>query len=148
MERARTGLTLIELAATLLLLGILAALALPPLASARNTIAATAARDAFAAIVARARIEALHAGGASVVLHQGSGRALIETARGPVGDSVAIAHTFGVGVSADGAAPGSAVTVSFDAFGVGRVASRTFRFRRGAAEARLSLSSYGRSRRW
>jgi hypothetical protein len=49
-------------------------------------------------------------------------------------------------VHADGAA--GPVAIEFDARGVGIVASRTFRVRRGAAEARLTLSAFGRPRRW
>jgi len=40
------------------------------------------------------------------------------------------------------------VVLRFDALGVGRMTSRTFRVRRGSAEAGLTVATYGRVRRW
>ena len=151
MNRARLhpGFSLVELLAALVVLGVLAGLIAGPARGALDAVATAGARDAFAAIVAHARTEAVRRGGARLVVNLASGAVLMEApALTPIGDSLAVAHTWGVTVSADGAAAGSQLTLQFDAFGLGRVASRTFRFRRGAAEARLSLSTYGRSRRW
>jgi len=60
---------------------------------------------------------------------------------------VAMADGGLVAIGVDGAAAGR-VTIAYDGLGLGRVASRTFRFRSGPAEARLTISSYGRVRSW
>lgn len=147
--RPRPGFSLVELLAALVVLGVLAGLVAGPVRGTLDAVATAGARDAFAAVVAQARTEAVRRGGARLVVNLASGAVLVEApALAPIGDSIAVAHTWGVTLSADGAAAASPVTVDFDAFGLGRVASRTFRFRRGSAEARLSLSTYGRARRW
>ena len=64
-----------------------------------------------------------------------------------VDDPVRLGDAFGVTLAADQHA-GGVIILEFDGLGIGRVASRTFRIRRGATEARLTLSSYGRPRRW
>jgi hypothetical protein len=42
----------------------------------------------------------------------------------------------------------SAVEIAFDALGLGRIASQTLRFRLESQEAGLTVSSFGRVRRW
>lgn len=144
----RLGTTLIEVLTVLAVLATLLGLAALPLRATLDRVAAAAARDAVASALVRARTLAVARGGARVVLELEPPRAHLLTAGGElVGDPLDLGAAYGVAVSADGNA-GVAVDLRFDAYGIGRMASRTLRFRRGAAEARLTLSSYGRVRPW
>lgn len=139
-------------------LALLAAAGAPAVKGARRALdrmAVTGAREAVVGLVARARSEALLRGGADVVVSEAPGRARVEVteeeARGggePVRRVVArvdLAERFGIEVEVAGRA--GRATLHFDGLGLGTMASRSFRFRRGGAEARLVVSGYGRVRR-
>jgi hypothetical protein len=73
--------------------------------------------------------------------------ARIEAPVGLIRETLHLGAGFGVQLVIDHATT-STVRLDFDALGLGRLANRTFRVRRGRHEARLTLSSYGRPRRW
>ena len=77
-------------------------------------------------------------------LDRGPFRAWYEAAGVP-GRRVALEGELGVSMVVGRELPHE---VRFDGLGLGQVASTTVRFRRGDAEAGLTLSSYGRVRRW
>ncbi|HEX9107250.1 MAG TPA: hypothetical protein VF832_08475 [Longimicrobiales bacterium] len=143
---ARPGHSLLELSFVLLLLGVLLGAGLPPLRRAMAWAQARSARDAVALQAARARALAVARGGADLVLDLPHARAWIESS-----DTVLAPVVLGderlLILSADGS-PADTVRIGWDGLGVGRIASRTLRFRAGAAEARLTVSGYGRVRAW
>lgn len=141
-----TGHTLPELLGALLLVAVLAALAVPGLRYLEGAVAARAARDALVGVFARARAIAAARGGATVVLDQAARRVWIEDDRG-AGSALELGEGFGVTLAVDGRAD-DPVRLRFDGLGIGRVTSRTVRLRRSGAEARVTLSSYGRVRVW
>ena len=144
----RSGTTLPELLLLLSLLAIVGGMSVSVTARARDRIAAHAARDAVASAIGRARTLARTHGSARVQLDLGPGTLRVEA---PAGNAerppTPLRAEFGVQITADGAGS-EVVTLDFDALGLGRLANRTLRFRRNEAEARLTLSSYGRPRRW
>jgi prepilin-type N-terminal cleavage/methylation domain-containing protein len=139
---ARRGVTLLELLLALALAALLAGVALPSLRRTRDALAARAARDEIAAAIHHTRALAVARGGASFGLDPDAGRFWIEVA----GDTAAAAELtrWRVEVSASGAA--GTVVLRFDGLGIGRLANREIRVRRGAAEQRLVVSSLGRVR--
>ena len=144
--RNSPGYTLFELIIVLGLLGLLLGLAAPPVARALAWARVRTARDVVAMGTARARALAVARGGAELVLDLPRARAWIEapdTATPPelVGDARWLR------LSADGAG-GDTVRIGYDDLGLGRMAGRTLRFRSGSAEARLTVSAYGRVRTW
>jgi hypothetical protein len=145
MDRHRPGTTLTELAIALVLIGVLATLVLVPFGRLLDRLAVAGARDAVAARVAQARVLAPTHGSARVVVEPGSGAVRVEAPIGSPASAGVDLTAWGVAVAADGHA---AIELDFDGLGLGRMANRTLVFRRGAAEARLSLSIYGRPRRW
>jgi Tfp pilus assembly major pilin PilA len=140
----RRGTTLLELATVLLLLGLSGAVALPIGKRLADRMAVVSAREALAGLVAEARTVALAQGGASVHLDRDPFRAWYQAAGVPR-RTVALEGDLGVTMLVGRELPHE---VRFDGLGLGQVASTTVRFRRGDAEAGLTLSSYGRARRW
>lgn len=141
--RNRTGTSFLELIIVLSLLGILLGIAAPPALRWRDVLAVRAARDEVAAALAVVRATATAAGGAALVLDAPAGVFWIaaDGSRGPARD---VGRRYGVEIAgADGL-----VEIEYDALGIGRLANRTLRFRRGGAEAGLVVSAYGRVRRW
>lgn len=140
----RRAFTVVELLLVVLLMTLAAGLALPLAAAALDGWAARSARDQALALLHRARATARIHGGARLALTADPAAVTLW-----VGDSLAARWP------ADGASgvrirlPGDAATdeLRFDALGLGIVASRTLRFQRGGAEARLIISSRGRGRR-
>jgi type II secretory pathway pseudopilin PulG len=144
----RPGATLPELLLLLSLLAVLGGMSVSVSARARDRIAAHGARDVVASAIGRARALARMHGSARVHVDVASGALRIEAPVGsPRGGPTLLRDAFGVQVSVDGATS-APVVLDFDALGLGRLANRTLRFRRNDAEARLTLSSYGRPRRW
>ncbi|MEQ8330238.1 MAG: prepilin-type N-terminal cleavage/methylation domain-containing protein [Longimicrobiales bacterium] len=140
----RTGHTLVELIVVLALLAVGAAAVLPGARTWADRAAVLGARESVAALVARARVEAVGRGGAAV--HVAADSSIAWTlADGGVLDRVDLADRFGIHVVLAGRR--TATVLTYDALGVGRVASETLRFRRGGAEAALIVSGYGRVRR-
>jgi prepilin-type N-terminal cleavage/methylation domain-containing protein len=140
------GTTLLELLFALALIAILLGFAYPPLARTFERYAVRAAADALTAQVTRARIAAVAYGGADLIIDAPRGHTQL---RSPAGQIIAQQDLagFGVALDVDGSRT-EQVALSFDALGIGRMANRTFRFRRGQAEARVTLSAYGRVREW
>ncbi len=144
--RTRPAYTLLELVATLALLAVLVGLAQPPLERALAWARVRTARDLVAMATARTRALAVARGGAALVLDLRTARAWIEA-----GDTCTPPEAIGddrrLRLIADGAA-GDTVRIAYDGTGLGRLAGRTLRFRSGTAEARLTVSAYGRVRAW
>jgi type II secretory pathway pseudopilin PulG len=142
--RTRTAHTLVELALVLMVLGMVAALVVPPLLRARDELAVRAARNEVAAAIAVTRATAISNGGATFILDTDTGAGWIEMPDGRrVSDAFAVAARYGVSVSCDRAPP---LALRFDALGIGRLANAVIRVRRARAEATLTVSAYGRVR--
>lgn len=141
--RNRAGTSFLELIVVLALLGLLLGIAAPPALRWRDVLAVRAARDELAAGLATARATAIAAGGAALILDVSAGVFWV-TAGGRAGHATDVGNRYGVRIEgADGH-----VEIHYDAVGIGRLANRTLRFRRGRAEAGLAVSAYGRVRRW
>jgi prepilin-type N-terminal cleavage/methylation domain-containing protein len=140
----RRGYTLIELIVVMALLGVLLAMALPPMLRWRDAAAVRSARDELAAGLAWTRVAAATHGGAALVLDPATGR-FWTRAHGRDAGSVDLAARYGVRLD-----PGTPDPVVFyyDALGIGRLSNRTIRVRRGRAEGGVTVSAYGRYRRW
>lgn len=140
-----SGHTLLELSTVLVLM----ALGAPVLLSAgrrlRDRAAVVSARERVAGLFAEARVTAMSWGGATVHLRTRDGSVWFEA-----GDTVRRRLTLGSdpGVALVLPRGRSGSDLPYDAIGIGRVASETLRFRRGAAETVLVVSGYGRVRRW
>jgi Tfp pilus assembly protein FimT len=143
----RPGTTLFELACALVLIGIVLGISLPPLATARDVLAVRAARDAIVAASARTRAHAVHHGGAELHIDAAAGTLRIVTRDRRIDETTAVTHSIGVQLQLEGTAVTTAI-LSFDALGIGRVASRTIAVRRGAVAGGVTFSSYGRPRVW
>jgi hypothetical protein len=144
----RPAFSVFDLLVVLALLSVIASVTAPRLVNARNAYAARAARDAAAAWVERARSLASSRGTARLIVDPAVGELRLEAPAGVVVRiPLAVESAFGVQLSVDGTRSG-AVELDFNAMGLGVLANRTLRFRRGDEEARLSLSTYGRARRW
>lgn len=140
------GATLPELLILLSLTTVLGGMTVSVSSGVRDALAVRAARDAAAVEFARARALAQLNGSARLHIDAASGVIRIETPVGAAADTLAaapITAQFRVSIEVDGSD-----RFEFDALGLGRLASRTIRFRRNTAEARLTLSTYGRPRRW
>lgn len=140
----RPGHTLLELAAGLLLASLGLAAILPAGAGLRDRLAVVGAREAVAGLAAEARSAALVFGGADVRVASDPWRAWVQ-----VGDSSGppVALERELGVTVELSRDRRETILRYDAMGLGRVANETLRFRRGAAERSLVISSYGRIRR-
>ena len=140
----RRGFTLLEIVATLLLLGMAMSMLLPAARRVRDRSAVVGAREAIVGMVSRTRAHALARGGATLTLTSGSAEARVES-----GDAILerIYVGRGFGVTVELGRGRDSASISFDALGIGRVASQTVRVRRGESEAALVISAYGRVRR-
>ncbi len=145
------GFTLHELLVVLAVLAVLAALAAPVAGGVSDAVAAKGARDATAGLLSRARAEAPARGGTHLSVDLGTAAVTLRAGRPEAGGALLatldLRHAFGASVASRGMTEG-VVDLVFDAHGIGRVASRSLAFRRGKAEAALTVSSYGRVRRW
>jgi prepilin-type N-terminal cleavage/methylation domain-containing protein len=122
MQTTRGGVTLPELLIALSLIGVLLSIALPNFRSGLDALTARAARETAFALFSRARIIALENGGATMQFFTSADLLLDEG--------------------------NESVTLRYDAHGLGRMMSRTLRFRTRSAIAGLTVSSFGRVRRW
>ena len=138
------GHTLLELTFVLLLVGVAAATVAPTARKARDRAAVAGAREAVVGLLAEARQAAIETGGAAVRILESTGLAEV-SAGGSLLRRVGLTTEFGVTLELG--ASGGEVELRYDALGLGRMASQTVVFRRGAAAAQLVVSSYGRVRR-
>ena len=143
MDNACRGYTLLEATVGLLLTALLLSLSVPLLRGARDQWVAVAGRDHTLAALHRTRMHARLLGGAQLRIRASPGR--LETLAGDTllwwSDEL---RDSGVRIELPGGR--SETTITFDALGLGVVASRTLRFQRGRAESALVISSRGRAR--
>lgn len=137
--------TLSETLLSLSIAGILATFAAPQARRGLDGLQVRAAREAVFGAAVRTRALALARGGASLLVDAEQRTATVTSAAGIPLTHLSLAE-FDVDIAADGAAP--VITLAYDGRGLGRMASRTVHFRKGAAHAALTFSSYGRVRRW
>lgn len=143
--RHRPGFTLLELLIVLALSGVLLSLALPRLQHWRDRAAVRAARNEIAAVIATTRLAAIAHGGAVLMLDSVADRCWIVLGDGETESALDLHRRHRVDLDLGGT---SFVSLRYDGLGIGRVASRTVAFRRGSARAGLTVSAYGRVRRW
>jgi type II secretory pathway pseudopilin PulG len=144
--RRRAGFALADLIITLAVLGIVLGMAAPRVGALRARGAVRSARDATASAFERARSLAVARGTARVTIDATAGTIAIESPIGIAADAgLQLADTWGVEVGVGGA---PTAVLDFNAIGLGVVASRTITITRGSARAGLTVSSYGRIRRW
>lgn len=137
--------TLTETCIALTLMGVVSILAVPGARHGMDVVKVRSAREVVFGIATRTRAAAIAQGGADLVVDAGAGTASVVNAAGTVIHTTSLT-SYGVELIADGGS--SRVTIRYDARGIGRMASRTLRFRRGNVEAGLTVSAYGRVRRW
>lgn len=140
----RRGATLYELLLVLTLLGVFASIAAPSLQSSRDALTVRAAREAVFVLFARARVQALQQGGAEIVLYASADRIQLRNLKGVVSDELLLAPRH-VDLIVEGADP---VVLRYDGHGLGRMMSRTINLRSRDAVAGLTISTFGRVRRW
>ena len=145
MDAGSPGATMVELLVLMAVMGVLCTIGTVSVARTLDRVAVLTARDGLAAHVAEARALALARGSALVVVDPTTSSSRIESPEGvSAGRSLHLVR--GTRLTIDGRS--DPVMLEFDGRGVGVLAGRTFRIRRNGAEARLTLSSYGRPRRW
>lgn len=137
--------TLTETCLALTLAGILSSFAVPSARRGLATIQVRAAREAVYGVATRARAVAIAQGGADLIVDAGENTASVVNSAGVLIHTASL-RSYGVDLSVDGSS--ARVIIRYDARGIGRMANRTMRFRRGDAEAGLTVSAYGRLRRW
>lgn len=136
-----SGFTLLELITVIALLGLALGELLPAGSHLLDRMAVLGAREAAVGLIHRARMEAIARGGARVVVETSPpAMKIVARASSPAIDEV----TFDEGVIMALSGDRESVELTFDAMGVGRVASQTLRFSRGSAQAELVVSSFGR----
>ena len=135
------GFTLLELITVIVLLGLALGELLPVGSHLLDRMAVLGAREAAVGLIHRARMEAVARGGARLEV-ESSPPAMKIVAGAPSQTIEAVAFDEGVILALSG--DRESVELTFDAMGVGRVASQTLRFSRGSAQAELVVSSFGR----
>jgi type II secretory pathway pseudopilin PulG len=138
------GHTLVELLFVLLLAGVVVSSMAPAARRQRDRAAVVGAREVVVGLLAEARLAAIESGGASVRVTVRPARAEALVGGAPV-RAAALDADFGVTLALSGA--GTEAELAYDGMGLGRVASQTITFRRGAEAAELVVSAYGRVRR-
>jgi prepilin-type N-terminal cleavage/methylation domain-containing protein len=144
MLHRRQGFTLFELLLTLTVLSVLLSLAFPRMQRGMDGLAVRSARENAFALLARTRVLALHEGGAELEVDATNDRITIRSGNGVLAAEQSY-QEHNVDLILDGVA--QQVVLRYDSYGLGRMASRTLRFRTGSAEAKLTISSFGRARR-
>jgi Tfp pilus assembly protein FimT len=144
MQTKRMGASLFELLITLSILGMLLMIALPGMRNTMQVLAVRAARENAFGMFARARTIAQQQGGAEILLDAAADRMSIKAPSGAIITEASFASN-GIDVSLDGA---DTVTLRYDGYGLGRMMSRTVTFSVREARSGLTISSFGRVRRW
>jgi type II secretory pathway pseudopilin PulG len=138
------GYSLIELVLVMLLMTLTVATFAPAARRQRDRAGVVGAREAVVALIAEARSTAMERGTGSV--HIAAAPPLAEARSGGAAlRRIALGTEFGVALSLSGS--DDEVDLTYDALGLGRLASQTITFRRGSAAASLVVSGYGRVRR-
>ena len=138
------GHTLVELLFVLVISGVTVSALAPTARRQRDRALVIGAREAVVGLLAEARATAMEVGAASVRITTIPAKA--EALVGGVAvRAAALDADFGVALALSGSAV--EVELAYDALGLGRVASQTITFRRGAETAELLVSGYGRVRR-
>ena len=137
------GATIFELLIVLSLAGVLISLAFPSLRSSMDGLTVRAARETAFALFSRARITALQNSGAEIHIDAARDYMAIRTSAGALEREQ---HFASADLIIDGAA--DSIVLRYDGHGIGRVMSRTLQFRHRSASAGLTISSFGRVRRW
>jgi type II secretory pathway pseudopilin PulG len=137
----RSGTTLLELLLVLSLAAVLLGAGTAALTGVRDRLAAAGACQRFVASLSLARAAAQMHGGAVVVVDAALGEWQVTPA--PYSPHAGSGRAAGVTIAMGAQDP----VIRFDAFGLGRMANRTVTFTRGRAQARLTLSIYGRASR-
>jgi Tfp pilus assembly protein FimT len=145
--RRRTGYTLADLIITLSLLGIVLGTAAPRAIALRSRVAVRSARDATASAIERAKSLAIARGTARITVDPVAGTITTESPVGVIAAPVLRVRD-GFGVTLNAGSAGRPVSLDFNALGLGQVASRTLSFGHGSVTAGISISSFGRVRRW
>lgn len=145
MQTQRMGATLYELLITLLVLGVLVTVAAPQLKSTIEVLALRAARESVFGVFTRARSLALQHGGASIELSAPDDRVTIRLPSGMIEHELLLAAQ-NVDLLPDASA--DPVILRYDAYGLGRMMSRTITLASGDVSGGLTVSSFGRVRRW
>jgi Tfp pilus assembly protein FimT len=143
MDAHRHGATFFELLIALSLISVLLSVALPHMRTALDALAARAAREAAFGLFSRARIIALQQGGSEIELDAAHDVILIRAPNGVIEHEQYFPN---IDLRIDGVT--APVVLRYDGHGLGRVMSRTLRFQAGSAVAGLTVSSFGRVRRW
>ena len=145
MRTPQTGATLYELLITLALIGVLATLTAPQLKSTMEILAVRAARESAFGMFTRGRALALEQGGAILEVSARDDRVTIRSPSGSIQDELWLGEQR-VDLLPDGGP--DPVQLRYDAYGLGRMMSRTITLASGPARAGLTVSSFGRVRRW
>lgn len=139
-----SGYTLVELASVLVLLAVAASAFAPAARRVADRAAVVSGREEVVRALTRARAAAVSRGGSSVTVIARPPAVRISERSVPVrvvpigGDRLTVRLT----------GSRDSTTFVFDALGIGRFANGTVVLQRGDAETGLTVSSYGRVRRW
>lgn len=141
--RQQRGTTIFELLILLCFVSILLSIALPTLRSSMDALAARAARESAFALFSRARVIAWQNGGAEIFVDPAQNYIAVRTAAGAIERDQHFIHS---DLIVEGVA--APLVLRYDAYGLGRMMSRTIQFHTRSAKAGLTVSSFGRVRRW
>lgn len=143
-ECMKRGFTTLELAIVMTLMALVTVAVAPTVLASWDRLRVRAAREEVAGQVQRARSAALRSGRATLELRADSGlvRVVVDES---VESEVDLGKRYGVGFSFGGT---PAARLRFGRLGLGRVASRTVGLFRRADTVSVSLSTFGRLRRW
>ena len=119
-------------------------IALPSMRNSMHVLAVRAARENAFGMFARARIVAQQNGGAEILLDAAADRIAVRAPSGVIVNEAWFAAQ-DVDLRLDGA---DTVTLRYDGYGLGRMMSRTITLAVREARAGLTVSSFGRVRRW
>jgi prepilin-type N-terminal cleavage/methylation domain-containing protein len=146
MNTHRAGFSILELVIVASIAAILAGIAAPLGRAIIDRHAVRSARDTIVGALALTRATAIMHGGATLELDGAAGTLHVRLADGAErGDALHLHRVHGVRIELSG---GDAAEIRYDALGIGRMANRTIRVRRGRNEAGLTVSAYGRWRAW
>jgi prepilin-type N-terminal cleavage/methylation domain-containing protein len=137
------GYSLLELTFVLMVSAIALAMAVAPIARARDILAVRAARSEIAGLLAMARSTAIRTGGAELVVDVAEGSAWLEEG---AGQRVGAMHHIGARHGVALAANRTLLRFRYDALGIGRMTNAVVRVRRGSVTGAVTVSAYGRVR--